>query len=50
VFKLTGEDTRGALDYLVCEVAPHGGPAVHVPIGERNGIVILGPPGPPPVH
>ena len=24
VFKLTGEDTRGALDYFICEVAPHG--------------------------
>jgi len=30
VFKLTGEDTRGALDYFVCEVAPHGGPPLHV--------------------
>ena len=30
VFKLTGEDTQGALDYFVCEVAPHGGPPLHV--------------------
>ena len=30
VFKLTGEDTRGALDYFVCEVAPRGGPPLHV--------------------
>lgn len=30
VFKLTGEDSRGALDYFVCEVAPHGGPPLHV--------------------
>ena len=30
VFKLTGEDTRGALDYFTCEVAPHGGPPLHV--------------------
>jgi hypothetical protein len=24
VFKLTGDDTGGALDYFICEVAPHG--------------------------
>jgi quercetin dioxygenase-like cupin family protein len=30
VFKLTGEDTHGALDYFMCEVAPHGGPPLHV--------------------
>jgi quercetin dioxygenase-like cupin family protein len=30
VFKLTGEDTAGALDYFTCEVAPHGGPPLHV--------------------
>jgi quercetin 2,3-dioxygenase len=30
VFKLTGEDTRGALDYFICEVAPRGGPPLHV--------------------
>jgi quercetin 2,3-dioxygenase len=30
VFKLTGEDTRGALDYFTCEVAPRGGPPLHV--------------------
>jgi quercetin dioxygenase-like cupin family protein len=30
VFKLTGEDTRGAMDYFICEVAPHGGPPLHV--------------------
>jgi quercetin dioxygenase-like cupin family protein len=30
VFKLTGEETHGALDYFVCEVAPRGGPPVHV--------------------
>ena len=27
VFKLTGEDTRGAVPYFLCEVAPHGRPA-----------------------
>lgn len=30
VFKVTGEDTQGALDYFTCEVAPHGGPPLHV--------------------
>ena len=30
VFKVTGEDTAGALDYFVVEVAPHGGPPLHV--------------------
>jgi len=30
VFKLTGEDTAGAMDYFICEVAPHGGPPLHV--------------------
>jgi len=30
VFKLTGEETDGALDYFTVEVAPHGGPPLHV--------------------
>jgi quercetin dioxygenase-like cupin family protein len=30
VFKLTDEDTGGALDYFLCAVAPHGGPPLHV--------------------
>ena len=30
VFKVTGEETAGALDYFVVEVAPHGGPPLHV--------------------
>jgi quercetin dioxygenase-like cupin family protein len=30
VFKLTGDETRAAIDYFVCEVAPHGGPPLHV--------------------
>ncbi len=30
VFKVTGEDTDGAMDYFICEVAPHGGPPLHV--------------------
>ena len=30
IFKVTGEDTGGAFDYFVVEVAPHGGPPLHV--------------------
>ena len=30
VFKLTGEETDGAIDYFTVEVAPHGGPPLHV--------------------
>ena len=30
IFKVTGQDTRGAIDYFVCEVTPHGGPPLHV--------------------
>ena len=30
VFKVTGDETAGALDYFVVEVAPHGGPPLHV--------------------
>ncbi len=26
IFKVTGEDTHGAFDYFIVEVAPHGGP------------------------
>ena len=30
IFKVTGEDTGGAFDYFVVEVAPKGGPPLHV--------------------
>ena len=30
VFKITGEDTGGAFDYFTVEVAPKGGPPLHV--------------------
>jgi quercetin dioxygenase-like cupin family protein len=30
IFKVTGEDTGGALDYFIVEVAPKGGPPLHV--------------------
>jgi quercetin dioxygenase-like cupin family protein len=41
VFKLTGEETRGALDYFVCEVAPHGGPPLHVHHHQDETIYVL---------
>ena len=30
IFKLTGEETGGAIDYFTVEVAPRGGPPLHV--------------------
>jgi quercetin dioxygenase-like cupin family protein len=30
IFKVTGEETGGAVDYLIVEVAPCGGPPMHV--------------------
>ena len=30
MFKLTGDDTGGALDYFLVEIAPRGGPPLHV--------------------
>jgi quercetin dioxygenase-like cupin family protein len=30
IFKLTGEQCGSAIDYFVVEVAPHGGPPLHV--------------------
>jgi quercetin dioxygenase-like cupin family protein len=41
VFKLTGEDTRGALDYFLCQVAPHGGPPLHVHHEQDETIHVL---------
>lgn len=41
VFKLTGEDTRGALDYFICGVAPHGGPPLHVHHRQDETIHVL---------
>ncbi len=41
VFKLTGEDTRGALDYFIVEVGPHGGPPLHVHHHQEETIHVL---------
>ena len=41
VFKVTGEDTGGALDYFTVEVAPHGGPPLHVHHKQEETIHVL---------
>lgn len=42
VFKVTGEDTGGALDYFVVEVAPRGGPPLHVHPSKRRRFTSFG--------
>ena len=41
VFKVTGEDTRGALDYFIVEVGPNGGPPLHVHHHQEETIHVL---------
>jgi quercetin dioxygenase-like cupin family protein len=41
VFKVTGEETGGAFDYFVVEVAPHGGPPLHVHHSQEETIHVL---------
>src|SRR4029077_5070913 len=41
VFKVTGEDTGGALDYFMVEVAPLGGPPLHVHHKQEETIHVL---------
>jgi quercetin dioxygenase-like cupin family protein len=41
VFKLTGDETRGALDYFLVEVGPHGGPPLHVHHHQEETIHVL---------
>jgi quercetin dioxygenase-like cupin family protein len=41
IFKVTGEDTGGALDYFIVEVAPHGGPPLHVHHNQEETIHVL---------
>jgi quercetin dioxygenase-like cupin family protein len=41
IFKLTGDDTGGAFDYFIVEVAPHGGPPLHVHHGQHETIHVL---------
>ena len=41
VFKVTGDDTGGAFDYFVVEVAPHGGPPLHVHHHQEEALHVL---------
>jgi quercetin dioxygenase-like cupin family protein len=41
VFKVTGDETGGAFDYFVVEVAPHGGPPLHVHHEQEEAIHVL---------
>jgi quercetin dioxygenase-like cupin family protein len=41
IFKVTGEDTGGALDYFIVEVAPLGGPPLHVHHAQEETIHAL---------
>ena len=41
IFKVTGEDTGGALDYFIVQVAPRGGPPLHVHHLQEETIHVL---------
>jgi quercetin dioxygenase-like cupin family protein len=41
VFKVTGEHTGGALDVFVIEVAPHGGPPLHLHHVQDESVYVL---------
>jgi quercetin dioxygenase-like cupin family protein len=41
IFKVTGDDTGGAFDYFVVEVAPRGGPPLHVHHEQEETIQVL---------
>jgi len=41
IFKVTGEDTGGAFDYFIVEVAPRGGPVLHVHHKQEETIQVL---------
>lgn len=41
IFKVTGDDTNGAFDYFIVEVAPHGGPPLHVHHLQEETIHVL---------
>lgn len=41
IFKVTGEDTNGAFDYFIVEVAPRGGPPLHVHHKQEETIHVL---------
>jgi quercetin dioxygenase-like cupin family protein len=41
IFKVTGDDTGGAFDYFIVEVAPRGGPPLHVHHKQEETIHVL---------
>jgi quercetin dioxygenase-like cupin family protein len=41
IFKVTGDDTGGAFDYFLVEVAPHAGPPLHVHHHQEEAIHVL---------
>jgi quercetin dioxygenase-like cupin family protein len=41
VFKVTGDDTGGAFDYFLVEVAPRGGPPLHVHHRQEEALHVL---------
>ncbi len=41
IFKVTGEDTGGAFDYFIVQVAPKGGPPLHVHHKQDETIHVL---------
>lgn len=41
VFKVTGDETDGLLEYFIVEVAPHGGPPLHVHHLQHETIHVL---------
>lgn len=41
IFKVTGEDTGGAFDYFIVEVAPKGGPPLHVHHHQEETLQVL---------
>ena len=41
VFKITGEETGGAFDYSIVDVAPHGGPPLHMHHAHAEALHVL---------
>lgn len=41
IFKVTGDDTNGAFDFFIVEVAPKGGPPLHVHHSQEEAIHVL---------
>ncbi len=41
IFKVTGDDTDGAFDYFIVQIAPQGGPPLHVHHNQEETIHVL---------